>query len=147
MRGIGAAVLVLLVGVAAGCAPVGGAPGSGPSLAAAGAGVEDAVQVQVRNETTSTLRIFVESGGDEMPMGRVEALGERAIRIPYGMGGTIRLVARPGVGMPTEARHRSEPIQVMRGQRIEWQLRLSPGVSDVPRISTVRVFACGSQRC
>jgi hypothetical protein len=111
------------------------------------AGPGEAMEIAVHNGTTSSLRIFAEVAGEEMQLGRVDALGQRALRIPYGAGGTVRLVARPAAGSVAAARHRSEPIQIIGGQRVEWHLRLSPGVSGVPSMSTVRVFACSVARC
>jgi hypothetical protein len=142
MKGTRMAVLAALSGLLIACSgkqePVAGPLSAGPG---------EAMEIAVHNETTSSLRIYAEVGGDEMQLGRVDALGQRSLRIPYGAGGTVRLVARPAAGSMAAARHRSEPIQIIDGQRVEWHLRLSPGVSGVPRISTVRVFACSAARC
>jgi hypothetical protein len=141
MRSTRLALLGMMIGLLLGCSGKQG-PATGPLSAAP----NDLMQIAVHNETTSSLRIYAEYAGDEVQLGRVDALSERSLRVPYAAGGTLRLVARASAGA-MDARHRSEPIQIVDGQRVEWHLRLSPGVSSVPRLSTVRVFACSEARC
>lgn len=124
----------------AACAPLGGPAGApGPDVGG--------VEVRVENGMPVNLRVLALYGGSETPLGRVDALAGRSLRLPYGTG-TIRLVARPAAGFMTAARrHVSEPVVVVPGQRITWQLRASPGTSDLPKLSTIRVFACEPPAC
>jgi hypothetical protein len=104
--------------------------------------IADGLELRVENGTSQALRVFALENGNETPLGRVDALGTRSLRLPHFPTGAIQLVVRPSVVSEAHRRHISEPIHLERGQRLTWQLRASPGISDVPRLSTVRVFAC-----
>ena len=80
-------------------------------------------------------------GSSETLLGRVDPGQHRTLRLPLGMSGAMRLVARNGVGRTASA-HASEPFSLSYGQWMAWRLRDSPGASDVPRISSVHVFSC-----
>jgi hypothetical protein len=140
MRGLPALIMVALLASASACA--GNAPvvGSGPRYG------NDWFEVQVENGTTTTLRVFALDATGETPLGRVDALSESTLRVPAFGTSTIQLVARPSVDLLPDRVHRSEPVALNHGQRIVWQLRASPGVSDVPRFSTIRVLACEAER-
>jgi hypothetical protein len=113
-------------------------PGAGPVI---GGGAEW-LELEVVNSTTSTLRVLALDRGDETPLGRVDPLSSRTLRVPGTLTGLIRLVARPGVSIMPDRRHVSEPIVLQQGQRVTWELRGSPGTTDVPRVSTFRVVTC-----
>lgn len=130
----------VLIAASAACAGSQG-PATGPSPA-----VGTGTLIEVRNGSTSNLRVSAMYGGGEVSLGRVSALGTSQVRLPEGAANSFRLVASPAAGRPGDRRHVSEPIQVFPGQRVSWDLRLSPGVTDV-RMSTVRVVACSGERC
>lgn len=113
------------------------------------AGVDDGwYEITVENQTGNSLRVSILDGTAETPIGRVGAMTERKLRLPGYVPPIIQLVARPAVGLFPERAHISEPVAVGPGQRITWELRASPGMRDVPRLSTVKVFACARDvRC
>ncbi|MEX2572600.1 MAG: hypothetical protein WD737_14965 [Gemmatimonadota bacterium] len=133
---------VLLASVPAACA------GNGVATSPEVGDLESlGTDIEIDNRTTSSLRIYALYAGQETRLGRVGALSAETVRIPQGAASTIRLVARPSAGVKTQRRHMSEPVEVFPGHRITWELKASPGVSDVPRFSTVRVFACTDPAC
>jgi hypothetical protein len=105
------------------------------------------VEILVENQTATSLRILAMHGGGEMSLGRVGALERTRVRIPAGAGNAVRLIARPTVDLRDGRQHISEPVQLIAGQRITWELRMSPGTSGVPRMSTIRVLACAGGQC
>ena len=103
-------------------------------------------EIHVENETPNTLRVFALAGSAETPIGRVDALSTEVLRIPGYIAPVIRLVARPAVNLSPSRAHVSEPVSIFPGHRITWELRASPGISDVPRMSIIKVAAC-SEPC
>ena len=99
---------------------------------------EELQVIRVENEMPVTLRVLSLEGGGETMLGRVPAAGEATLHLRAPVSGAIRLVARPSAGRSAR-RHVSEPIQISPGQRITWKLRFSPGVSDVPNLSSFGV--------
>lgn len=127
-------------------ASAGCAAAAGPSVGPEGGGSEG-VEIRIENRTPLPLRVLALYGGSETPLGRVAPLAASSVRLPHGTG-TFRLVARPSVRASVTPRHHvSEPIQVLAGQRVTWQLQASPGVADVPHLSIVRVLACRRGGC
>jgi hypothetical protein len=103
------------------------------------------IQVHVRNQSAVSLRIFVQVGSDETPLGRVGAVSEMTTTLERVRAGVMRLVARPSVDLPGSRAHQSEPFNALPDQRVTWTLRASPGVSDVPQFSTLEVRSCTPQ--
>jgi hypothetical protein len=104
--------------------------------------------VLVENQSATTVRISAMFGNNEIALGRGGAMEQRTFRMPEGMGGTVRLLARPAAQRAMSQPHVSEPFEINRDARISWELRMSPGTSDLPRMSTIRVFSCvGDPRC
>ncbi|MQA90108.1 MAG: hypothetical protein GEU90_07725 [Gemmatimonas sp.] len=134
------ALALLLAGVAA-CAQ------NGPATA----GPErwmGATEIDVDNATPNSIRVYALDAGAETFLGRVDPVSEQALHLPLGRSATIRLVAKPSVDLGRGNQHVSEPILITEGQRVTWRLHASPGTSDLPRLSTVRVFACvDGDRC
>lgn len=117
---------------------------AGPTGASSG----EWTTLQVSNDTPNTMRIYVVWNGDQIPVGRVDALGESQLRVPGIVAGTIQLMAAPTVTMAGNRHHLSEPIHLHSGHRIAWRLQTSPGISDVPRFSSIRLIACrGESGC
>ena len=103
----------------------------------------DATQsIHVENGMPTTLRVSALVRGSETLLGRVPADGEATLDLPIPVIGEMRLVARPSTAMTNRA-HVSDPIEIMPGQRVTWQLRFSPGVSGVPQMSTFHFASCG----
>ena len=98
--------------------------------------------IHVENGMPETLRVSALVAGAETSLGRVPADGEATLELRIPTAGTMRLVARPSTAIRNRA-HVSEPISIMPGQRVTWQLRFSPGVSGVPQMSTFLVVPCG----
>ena len=98
--------------------------------------------IHVENGTPATLRVSALVGGSETVLGRVPADGEATLPLSIPAGSGLRLVARPSAALTNRA-HVSEPIDIMPGQRVTWQLMFSPGVSGVPQMSTFHVAPCG----
>jgi len=119
---------------------------NGPIVGSGGPGADDGVPVMVENGTSRTLRIYVLEAGDELLLGRVDALSNEEMRIRTSSAAMVQLVARPSASASDAARIVSEPVQLLRGHRITWQLRESPGAAG-PRASTIRIFRCGEQGC
>jgi hypothetical protein len=134
------AAIVLLLG-ATGCAQT-----EGPATLEPERWI-DRTPVQVDNGTPNSIRVYALEAGGETFLGRVDPLTQSELRLPQGRTTTIRLVAKPSVDMGMGARHVSEPILIADGQRVTWRLHASPGVADLPRISTISVFACASASC
>jgi hypothetical protein len=130
--------LVAVLAILASACATSNAPSAGPIVGNRGEWFE----VAVNNGTPMTLRVFALVDGGEVSLGRVDALSIEDVRVPSGMGGTLRLVARPAAFTSPDRRHVSEPVSIMPGQKITWELRPSPGISDVPRMSMIRVRAC-----
>jgi hypothetical protein len=99
------------------------------------------LQIRVENDSGANLRVYVQMGSSETPLGRVDANEHAVLRLPVGVSGGMRLVVRNGVGR-TAPSHASEPFSLSYGQWMAWRLRDSPGASEVPRISSVHVFSC-----
>ncbi len=131
-------VLVALMGTA--CATNGPTVGAGPDPSG------QWFEVQVENNTPSPLRVFLLDRGGETLLGRVDPVSERTLRIAALASPTVQFVARPSVDLFPDRAHRSEFVSLMPGQRITWQLRASPGASDLPRFSTIRVLPCDANR-
>ena len=98
--------------------------------------------IHVENGMPATLRVFALVAGSETVLGRVPADGEATLALRVPVSGKLRLVARPSSATSTRS-HVSEPIDIMPGQRVTWQLRFSPGGSAVPQMSTFSVMPCG----
>lgn len=131
------ALLASLALFGAGCAA-----GQGGTGLQVGSVRPDGMQIRVENETGVNLRIFALFDGHETPLGRVSAMDERTVRLPFQLASMVQLVARPSALNLPDRRHISEPVSLIQGSRVTWVLRASPGTSDVPRLSTLRVFAC-----
>lgn len=114
---------------------------SGPSVGEVRDPGADWVTILVENETSTTLRISTLDRGSETPLGRAQAMSSTSMRVPGYTGPTIQLVARPSVDAFNRA-HVSDPIAVTRGQGITWKLLASPATSDLPRISTIKMYIC-----
>ena len=136
MRTRTAAVALLLLATGA-CA---GNPEAGEPVV--GGNGFDYTEIVVENDTPNTLRLFMLAGNAEAPIGRVDALSHEVVRIPGYIAPVIRLVARPSVNLDPQRAHVSEPVSIFPGQRITWELRASPGISDVPRMSFIKITAC-----
>ena len=132
---LSAAVGVVLLGIGA-CA------GNRAPAASADPAVDAPQTIHVENGMPATLRVFSLVAGSETMMGRVPADGEATLELRVPVTGKLRLVARPSTAITTRA-HVSEPIEIMAGQRVTWQLRFSPGASGVPQMSTFSVVPCG----
>jgi hypothetical protein len=104
-------------------------------------GGDDRLDVQVANGTANNLRVYVLVSGAEVLIGRVPPLSESTLRIPPGVTGTMRLVARPTAGADATRFHVSEPFILDRQHQIRWRLRASPGTADVPRASAIQIMA------
>jgi hypothetical protein len=105
------------------------------------------VVITVENDAPVNLRVYALEAGGETMLGRVGAVSEAVMRVRSPHSGSLRLIAKPSTDIGGR-QHVSEPIQIVRGQRITWQLRYSPGVSDVPHLSTFHVVACaGGSGC
>jgi hypothetical protein len=130
-----AVVAALLLG-ALGCATTSAGPDVGPQIRG--------LQIQVENETYANLRVFALISSNEVPLGRVDALQTRALRLPRGVGGSMQLVARVNSLGGAGTGHTSEPFTLSVGQRMVWKLRESPAAAQAPRISSVHVFQCDS---
>jgi hypothetical protein len=128
------AAVALLVLASGACA---GNPGVGEPVVGF-----DYTEIVVENGTPNNLRLFMLAGSAETPIGRVDALSHRVVRIPGYIAPVIRLVARPSVDLGPERAHISEPVSIFPGQRITWELQASPGISDVPRMSFIKITAC-----
>jgi hypothetical protein len=102
---------------------------------------EDRLAVRVVNGTANNLRIYLLDGGAEVLIGRVSPLSETSLRIPPGVAGNVQLVARPAAGADPKRRHVSDSFVLDRGHQITWRLRASPGISDVPRASSIHIAA------
>ena len=102
--------------------------------------------IHVENGMPASLRVFALVGGSETSLGRVPADGEATLALPLPVTGELRLVARPSTAV-TDRAHVSEPIEILAGQRVTWQLRFSPGGSSVPQMSTFLVLPCASPGC
>ena len=102
--------------------------------------------IHVENGMPETLRVSALVGGSETALGRVPADGEVTLALRVPVAGKLRLVARPSTAISNGA-HVSEPIDIMPGQRVTWQLRFSPGSSGVPRMSSFHVTPCGTAGC
>ncbi|MEX2583096.1 MAG: hypothetical protein WD766_07470 [Gemmatimonadota bacterium] len=107
--------------------------------------LEGGIEVMVQNETTRPLRVFVREGGYDTLLGRVDPLSDESVRLQNSTAGLISLVARSSHRDIGRA-HVSEPVEVLKGYRITWVLRASPG-STGPRFSTVRIFRCDDMNC
>ena len=127
------ALLALATGACAGNAEPGG-----PQVGVR----QEFTEIRVHNDTPHTLRVFAMAGSAETPIGRVDALTHEVLRVPGYIAPVIRLVARPAVNISPERAHVSEPVSIFPGQRITWELRASPGISDLPRMSIIKVAAC-----
>ncbi|MQA89188.1 MAG: hypothetical protein GEU90_02975 [Gemmatimonas sp.] len=138
------ALIALTVLGSTGCAAQGVAnePRVGPMSDSADQGVE----VLVRNGTSRNLRVYAVEGGEETLLGRVNAMADASVWLRNPMAGTIRLAAASSSSVRTSERHVSEPVQVLPGHQIYWELRTSPG-STGPRFSTVRVRPCPDAGC
>lgn len=131
-----AAALTVLTGCA-------GNEMAGPAIGEMGRIGGEGIAVEIQNETPSSVRVFALAHGGEISLGRVSALGTRTVRLPYTLG-QFRLAVRPSTEASPGQQHVSEPIEVVRGQRLTWELRASPSAL-LPQLSTVRVFSCRSQ--
>lgn len=127
------AALALIL-VAASCAALDPATQAG----SASVGMDEGVTIRVENSMPSNLRIYVLDRGGVTSLGRVPASGEAVLRTRTRTNGAIRLIARPSAGT-SRVEHVSDPIQILPGQAVTWQLRFSPGVSGVPQMSTFKV--------
>jgi hypothetical protein len=116
------AALALIL-VAASCATLDPATQAG----SASVGMDEGVTIRVENSMPSNLRIYVLDRG-----------GVTSLRTRTRTNGAIRLIARPSAGT-SRVEHVSDPIQILPGQAVTWQLRFSPGVSGVPQMSTFKV--------
>jgi hypothetical protein len=132
-RTVAVAILALTVAACSGKGVT-----AGPVLGGVGT---DVVTIEVENGMPNAMRVLALVEGTETPIGRVDALSSRVLRVPMSLAGAIRLVARPAVSMD-DRRHVSEPVMLERDRRLIWQLRASPGVSDVPRVSTFQIIGC-----
>lgn len=134
----------LCVALATGCV---GNQESNPSTLNFGpeASVDGGIQVMVQNETSRSLRVYVREGGFDMLLGRVDPLSQESVQLQHASSGLISLVARANE-LDEDRGHVSEPVEVLRGYRITWVLRASPG-STGPRFSTVRMFRCEEEGC
>lgn len=130
------ALSALMLAATTACASASGPLAGAPIVTDAG------VPIEVENATPVNLRLYAIHGGIEVPLGRVDAMGHRITRLPGTAAGMIRLVAKPAVDLGMGRSYRTEPVSVLRGQRVTWRLQSSPGVSDLPRMSNVRVFDC-----
>jgi hypothetical protein len=83
------AAVALLVLASGACA---GNPGVGEPVVGF-----DYTEIVVENGTPNNLRLFMLAGSAETPIGRVDALSHRVVRIPGYIAPVIRLVARPSV--------------------------------------------------
>lgn len=128
------ALIPVMVAALSGCAAREAGP-QGPPPA-------QGVLLEVENDMPVNLRIYALYNGGETLLGRVDAMGQRSLRLPTGAPGTVWLVARPAAATLPWRRHVSEAVGYHPGQRIIWQIRASPSASNVPRISIVRVFGC-----
>jgi hypothetical protein len=127
--------MMVLVSAAA-CAGNQAGPATGPEIG----GSANWTLVTVANTTPMSLRVFAVTHGSETPIGRVRPMQETRLRIPMPPSGDIRLVARPSVDLTGQSAHYSTPISLMEDQEVRWELRASPGVSDVPRMSTISII-------
>jgi hypothetical protein len=134
--GIRTAAVVCLALTASACA--GNSSPEGPEVGTQ----ERYTEIRVQNTTPNTLRVFALAGNAETPIGRVDAMSQEVLRLPGYVAPVIRLVARPAVNLRSERAHVSEPVSIFPGQRITWELRASPGISDVPRMSIIKIAAC-----
>lgn len=132
----GWALLALLL-LLASCASAGN---RGPVV---GSDEEAGPVVMVENGSPISLRVSAVVGGSEVVLGRVGGLQTRRFRLPRGTNGAMRLVARTGQAADGEAAHYSSPFSLSRGQYMSWRLSSSPGSADVPRVSSIAIFACG----
>ena len=98
--------------------------------------------IHIENGMPQTMRVSALVRGSETALGRVPADGDATLELRVPVNGTLRLVARPSTGITNRA-HVSEPIDIMPGQRITWQLRFSPAGTGVPQMSTFSVVPCG----
>jgi hypothetical protein len=116
---------------------------SGPTVGSQGT----TPSITVENDTATQFRVFLEVGGSEVLLGRVEGMRTARFNVPPASNGQLRLVVRPSAARETMEEHFSDPFSVQRGQRVSWQLRAPIGVT-VPRISTIAVFSCeGEPNC
>lgn len=134
---LSAAGLLLICACAGNEGPAGLQVGESPQS-------ESGIRVVIENATPSSVRAYALVGGNEIPLGRVTALGSRAVRLPQSAG-TFQLMVRPSAIDAPGRYHTSEMIQAVQGQQVTWQLQASPGTSLLPRTSVVRVFACESE--
>jgi hypothetical protein len=132
-----AALVVLLAGGSA-CAQNAGPATPAPER------WTDRTEIEVDNGTPNSIRVYALEGGGETFLGRVDPLTRQSLRLPQQRARTIQLVAKPSVDLGRGQAHVSEPILISDDRRITWRLHASPGVTDLPRISTVHVLACGS---
>ena len=103
------------------------------------------IQVRVENQTPVSLRLFVMTGADETSLGRVGALSQMTSSLDRVQQGVMRLVARPSVDMRNGRAHASEPFTIVAGQQVTWILHASPGSSDLPNFSTIRLARCDAE--
>lgn len=101
-------------------------------------------RLMVENEMPVSLRVYAIEGGSQIPLGRVSALSSASVDLQfYNVQGAVRFAVTPLTSRGRDASYSSEPIEVVEGQKIVWRLHASPGVSDVPRVSSFMVSACG----
>lgn len=124
-----------------------GACAANPSSEFATRADPDAMAILVQNETPHSLRVSMIDPSGERLLGRVEALSERTFNLPPHMSEVVQLVARPPVGIFPDRAHVSEPITLIPGHLVTWELRPSPMATDVPRMSIVRIYACSAGGC
>jgi hypothetical protein len=138
MKPIRSVLLALTVVLVAGCSARANQPHVGED--------PTGLRIRVENESGMNLRVFAVIGSNELLLGRVASGQHSSLRLPLGVTGSMRLVARTSA-VRSRSGHVSEPFTLGPGQWMAWRLRDSPGASDV-RLSSVHVFSCdGDPRC
>jgi hypothetical protein len=126
-----------------------GASGGAPT-GAASAWVEPEVareiEIVVSNDWTTVARVSIMSGGNEITLGRVEALRVRTFTLPsVGVHGMVQLVARPNAVMNSSGPTLSDAFPASAGDHVSWTLRAHPAMSGAGGSpSLLRVTRCQS---
>jgi hypothetical protein len=131
--------MVLLAGVALLLSACSLGSQRGPQV---GGAMGDGVELRVENGSAASLRVAARTAGTEISLGRVGPLETRRLRLPRALSGQVQLVAHPSVSRDFSLPHVSESFTLTSGHRVTWMLHESPGVSDVPRLSSIHVYLC-----
>jgi len=125
-RSAGAAILlVLAVGLAAGCATFRSHPDQNAQAAAA------PITLFVKNYNWSTIHVYVMGSGQTVSLGQITSMDTATFEVPrsaLATGGMLRLIADP---IGSTSAYISEPVIVAAGDQVVWTVQNQLSQSSV----------------